>query len=387
MHALDDALERLRRTKEHLPDALRAQLVAAGAAAVPHLLAILEDRDAWLDDAPGDGWPPIHAVAILGEIGDPRSVGPLIAATRDTGELDVLDNEIWLALPKHGAAALEPLLAAHDATSDEHERFAFTIVLSELGVRDDRIFTRLMDVFERDPEAGAGSLGEYGDPRALPHLQRRLDEHRVAAFDTTGNRAVIELAGAIESLDGELTVEQRNKLTAVRRMAVDAQRKRPSASDRPMPARRRERPGRNEPCWCGSGKKYKRCHLDDDERSEREAESVAERDVSSTVSAALLDVAGPLLDDAGDDAELQQEAIDTAAMAWNLCVVEAHGEPGALARALARMPASAERDELESLLTLLMARKRQLHPDDDRLVEDATIVDGPDGPELIVKSS
>ena len=23
--------------------------------------------------------------------------------------------------------------------------------------------------------------------------------------------------------------------------------------------------GRNEPCWCGSGKKYKKCHLDSDE--------------------------------------------------------------------------------------------------------------------------
>src|SRR5258708_23615381 len=22
------------------------------------------------------------------------------------------------------------------------------------------------------------------------------------------------------------------------------------------------RPGRNEPCWCGSGKKFKKCHLD-----------------------------------------------------------------------------------------------------------------------------
>ena len=24
--------------------------------------------------------------------------------------------------------------------------------------------------------------------------------------------------------------------------------------------------GRNEPCWCGSGKKYKRCHEEQDER-------------------------------------------------------------------------------------------------------------------------
>ncbi|MFO0727042.1 MAG: preprotein translocase subunit SecA [Myxococcota bacterium] len=27
-----------------------------------------------------------------------------------------------------------------------------------------------------------------------------------------------------------------------------------------------KRPGRNDPCWCGSGKKYKKCHLDDDEK-------------------------------------------------------------------------------------------------------------------------
>jgi uncharacterized protein YecA (UPF0149 family) len=23
--------------------------------------------------------------------------------------------------------------------------------------------------------------------------------------------------------------------------------------------------GRNDPCWCGSGKKYKKCHLSEDE--------------------------------------------------------------------------------------------------------------------------
>ena len=27
------------------------------------------------------------------------------------------------------------------------------------------------------------------------------------------------------------------------------------------PVRRAARPGRNEPCWCGSEKKYKKCHL------------------------------------------------------------------------------------------------------------------------------
>jgi hypothetical protein len=33
----------------------------------------------------------------------------------------------------------------------------------------------------------------------------------------------------------------------------------------PAPVPGRE-PGRNDECWCGSGVKYKRCHLDADRR-------------------------------------------------------------------------------------------------------------------------
>lgn len=33
------------------------------------------------------------------------------------------------------------------------------------------------------------------------------------------------------------------------------------SGSRPVPG---SEPGRNEPCWCGSGQKYKRCHLDAD---------------------------------------------------------------------------------------------------------------------------
>ncbi|MEX1367894.1 MAG: SEC-C metal-binding domain-containing protein [Nannocystaceae bacterium] len=30
---------------------------------------------------------------------------------------------------------------------------------------------------------------------------------------------------------------------------------------RPQPFVKTARPGRNDPCWCGSGTKYKKCHL------------------------------------------------------------------------------------------------------------------------------
>ena len=32
---------------------------------------------------------------------------------------------------------------------------------------------------------------------------------------------------------------------------------------------KKEELGRNDPCWCGSGKKYKRCHLDTDAHKKR----------------------------------------------------------------------------------------------------------------------
>ena len=34
---------------------------------------------------------------------------------------------------------------------------------------------------------------------------------------------------------------------------------------------RRKRPGRNDPCWCGSGKKYKKCHQKEDSEKDRAA--------------------------------------------------------------------------------------------------------------------
>jgi methionyl aminopeptidase len=39
----------------------------------------------------------------------------------------------------------------------------------------------------------------------------------------------------------------------------------------------RTRPGRNDPCWCGSGQKYKKCHLDTDGAAAEKAPAAARR--------------------------------------------------------------------------------------------------------------
>lgn len=65
-----------------------------------------------------------------------------------------------------------------------------------------------------------------------------------------------------------------------------------------------EKPGRNDPCWCGSGKKYKKCHIDFDEKIEefevaghivpsheilKNAEQIAKIKESAKINIAVLD--------------------------------------------------------------------------------------------------
>ncbi len=55
----------------------------------------------------------------------------------------------------------------------------------------------------------------------------------------------------------------------------------PSAQGRPAAPKRGKRPegvelGRNDDCWCGSGKKYKKCHLNADAAEQREANFAAQ---------------------------------------------------------------------------------------------------------------
>ena len=46
-----------------------------------------------------------------------------------------------------------------------------------------------------------------------------------------------------------------------RKVGQDSSPLRRSQAGRRSPPSPTRRPGRNDPCWCGSGKKYKHCHM------------------------------------------------------------------------------------------------------------------------------
>jgi len=244
----ENLLKRLRRCGKKLPERLRIEITSYGERGVRPLCAVLG----------ADGWGPVHAVRLIGEMGAEGAIGPLIQALHETETGDPLHEEIHHVLERLGERVVEPALLAHDAFRGEEVQDCLAEVLAGTGVRDDRILSLLLGMLETgDPVLAARLLAEYGDVRALAALSRSLDGTTIEdPAPRLRNQAVFEIASAIEDLGGTLAPSQ-----AAQVERAEAAHRRFFAPPVPAPARRPERPGRNDPCWCGSGKKYKRCHL------------------------------------------------------------------------------------------------------------------------------
>lgn len=164
-----------------------------------------------------------------------------------------------------GPAVVPATLEVLEAIQGGEARFELLQVLAHCGARDERIYTALLALLEEEPFLGSVNLAAYGEPRALEFLGRALDAYELEddVADVFAQQTVLELGFAIRELGGALTRSQQAKLEAARRLREEwnelIDRWRGSA-----PERRALRPGRNEPCWCGSGVKYKKCHLDED---------------------------------------------------------------------------------------------------------------------------
>jgi hypothetical protein len=259
---------------ERLPEDLVQELLVMGSAAVPALVAVLEESQG--------RWPPVQAAALLGKIGDPAAIEPSLEALRVCERTTVLSDHLVFALEAFGQAAVAPALAAHDGSDDPEFRADVLCALSSSGARDERLFALLMEALEAEHRSGewgiaAANLAEYGDPRALGRLVGVFDAlpHELETPDD--DQVVFELEDAIETLGGTLTPAQAERAEKARRArraffekprhrrALDFVASQAVLPPSRVPVRKAARPGRNDPCWCASGKKYKKCHLVADE--------------------------------------------------------------------------------------------------------------------------
>jgi hypothetical protein len=151
----------------------------------------------------------------------------------------------------------------------------------------------------------------------------------------------------------------------------------------------RKKVGRNDPCPCGSSKKYKKCCITSDERLD--GRRVVERNgqrmlVSAGITDAQLaaadeffeakaagrgpaadiaEFAAPLLDATDGSATQVQRALDMAMAFWNLAIIKDEAERH---RALDGIVTKAfdtddEREQFRSIATDMVERHRMMFPE------------------------
>lgn len=148
------------------------------------------------------------------------SVAADLDALRDLDPLDPTYSEIVLSLRDGGATLAAAALAAHGTAADPDYQDTLEEVLSQTGVRDDRILAILVAGLRRSPGLAAGNLAAYGDPAAIPALSSALDAASAEDPRRPGypNPDVVELLAALQELGGIPSPAQWVKRAEVERL-------------------------------------------------------------------------------------------------------------------------------------------------------------------------
>jgi len=276
------------------PDpAILEDILALGEEAVPALAELLTPEllaAARIDDAANTLV--YYCVALLGETKDAAAI-PVLAGlyshlTEDDGLIETLSDTLFLlgpsaigpllkvvaddSLPYYPrmqagakavnlagrdllrraqiAAVLRPLLSdymARPGTLSEDERMMIAILVSNLA--------EIADIPARPLIEAAFDAGRVGGDlhfgNGLPDMPYTTREDVAELFRQGGN----EIFRPPEPFLERYREDRRKHLAAP-----------PPPAAEPQTAIFTPRLGRNDPCWCGSGKKYKKCHLAQDEK-------------------------------------------------------------------------------------------------------------------------
>ena len=288
---IDDVLEI---AEDGLDDELVDGILEDGARCGPLLVGVL--RAMATESLPIDNPAPVVcSLALLGEIGDPAVLPELIECYGVDDEL-IEAAATWavrrmaLRRPEEFLEALRRLAPAADAG----ERCNLAIAVNHLadlpGKRD--FLLSLLDGLASFPKSERQELftavamglahaeGAKGRELAWSLLSRHSAElpkrmreelrdvfeiqqefDRTALSDEGPEATIYDLCSQTYSGDEEDEEDEEDE--------DDEDEDEHEEDFIPAPIRRSVTPGRNDPCWCGSGKKYKKCHLESDEKSQR----------------------------------------------------------------------------------------------------------------------
>jgi hypothetical protein len=244
---------------------------------VPELIRLALDEELYRGDPETPHvWAGVHAWRALAQLRAEEAAEPLTQVLRyiDEYDDDCATEELPRVFGLIGPGAI-PALEAYLADEDKplYARVAAAHGLEEIGERHPEARERCIAALakalgrfsEQDPPLNGFLvlyLVDLDAVEAAPLIERAFQADRVDTMVMGDWQDVQYELGLLEApRDGEGS-GPRGLFSA-----IDDEIR---AEFRKEQARRRLREiGRNEPCWCGSGRKYKQCHLREDQETAR----------------------------------------------------------------------------------------------------------------------
>ena len=241
-----------RRNRDDWPDYLQYGFDEGD---VENLLALIADSS--LHEAPvgrNGVWVPLHAWRTLGQLGNPRAIEPMIEMFNPLCDDDWALEELPRAVAMIGRDAIGPLTDFMGDTSNEEFARAMAVsALEEIVVRDpsarEEVVTIVTDYLEAPDVAATVFNGSAVSTLITLQAQESIDTLRRLY---ASGYVDIFACGDIEEVEIELGLRtQRSTPPKLSNFfGFDTQEE-----------SKRKKVGRNDPCPCGSGKKYKKCCL------------------------------------------------------------------------------------------------------------------------------
>jgi len=237
------------------------QAMGFGPEHVPELIRMMLDEELyWSNRESDEVWAPIHAWRALGQLRAEEAVEPL---TRTLFWIDAYDDdwvvdEMPIVFGLIGPPAI-PVLADY-LNDDEHGLFARATASDSLR-----------EIAERHPEARDDCIAAITETlKRFEELNRELNAFLIwSLVDMKASEAssLIERAFAANQVDEGVVGNWEYVQTELGHPGREDLESRLTEHDRRMARGHLSNLGRNDPCWCGSGKKYKHCHLRDDQQT------------------------------------------------------------------------------------------------------------------------
>ncbi len=257
-----------------------AQEIAKKDDAVFHLRKLIQDGHYWYINGPGDTWSPIHAIHILALIKSNDALALLLDTIRFKGE----DLDAWLTesvpalLVAFGEEAIEKLKEfSQDETLEAFARGTVSSALTALAKKfpshEADIKSHLIKLLKAtrdDIFAGliADDLASFHDPSLKMEILKAFLNDKIDRTIVSKDEINATIEGVYADMDNnEFKMHTEDPINHSSRENIEHLHLIYSEDEEDdnfeleeketMP--KKEKIGRNDPCPCGSGKKYKKC--------------------------------------------------------------------------------------------------------------------------------